>query len=727
MHVYLRVSRWIKEIQGEFAKYSIKILEAMCDELSELSVAIQSRSTLQYELRIKWERAEKYRRRVIGMLHSIISHLSGNEDDVQLVTKNDGDDESCLSNLDSYGNNIFVGDLGQFPDSLREDSDSFTHLLARILSNLSELDEHIESCLKANTRIFHQKMKSKLEIRVENATKHLKKASMELKDLLPSLLNNSDTQEDPAEGNASTLEMMYASLSSITPFLDPPRYESIFSLDLIRGCVLSRYKAAKQVWIDRSDGGRIDCIHFRSNQQNGQNKTAVVYCNPNAGLYETGTGFNFFGGNISKYSDSDGKNNWTDYYLGMGYDVFLFNYAGYGRSHGKNVLPQRWTNYRTGRFASSLIDFVPSPYSLQQDAVDVIKYVKNMQFESIILHGESIGGMAAASAASTLSLNASNSANPILLLVCDRTFCNLEAVAQRLVGKWTANAIRLLAPFWNTDVAGNFLSSTCPCKIVATDTTDAIIADASSLKSGISVSIELSGHKSKDVCWMRDIPRDFRMAEWENVGIWDYMRHPSSPCHGLVWPADKRISIEKAYVFAYSARRIGKVATAAKRGLLLSTSSESVNSSEGFEVSRCLVAGTKPDVESHLVASILSEREQVSILTELWYYVACCDGLCGCTLGHAVKGGLDETIIWLCNLLVFGGQHVASEAAKRNDGINISVQDDDFGANYDYRVSDERVRMLSIGSVISRLGHIYDKYCQNNENNGEYKLCAMVF
>ena len=245
MHVYLRVSRWIKEIQGEFAKYSIKILEAMCDELSELSVAIQSRSTLQYELRIKWERAEKYRRRVIGMLHSIISHLSGDEDDVQLVTKNDGDDESCLSNLDSYGNNIFVGDLGQFPDSLREDSDSFTHLLARILSNLSELDEHIESCLKANTRIFHQKMKSKLEIRVENATKDLKKASMELKDLLPSLLNNSDTQEDPAEGNASTLEMMYASLSSITPF----HKETVDGLRVMHRSVL-RYGLENRIMVN---------------------------------------------------------------------------------------------------------------------------------------------------------------------------------------------------------------------------------------------------------------------------------------------------------------------------------------------------------------------------------------------------------------------------------------------------------------------------------------------
>ena len=69
--------------------------------------------------------------------------------------------------------------------------------------------------------------------------------------------------------------------------------------------------------------------------------------------------------------------------------------------------------------------------------------------EKLIIHGESIGGMAAASTAKQLTSEekrkkrrSDNDFNLVAsaefelpILICDRTFCNLIAVAQRLVGK----------------------------------------------------------------------------------------------------------------------------------------------------------------------------------------------------------------------------------------------------------------------------------------------------
>jgi hypothetical protein len=161
----------------------------------------------------------------------------------------------------------------------------------------------------------------------------------------------------------------------------------------------------------------------------------------------------------------------------------------------------------------------------------------------LVIHGESIGGLAAAGAARALSQSPATK-DKLSLLLCDRTFCNLEATAQRLVGKymevdsshmlflnltyshcfwnaggWTGPGIRALAPFWNTDVAGDFLAADCP-KLVANDSSDAIIADASSLKAGISVSNEIRrGVSTSYLGWNMEAPLTYRMADWENVGV----------------------------------------------------------------------------------------------------------------------------------------------------------------------------------------------------------------
>ncbi len=86
-------------------------------------------------------------------------------------------------------------------------------------------------------------------------------------------------------------------------------------------------------------------------------------------------------------------------------------------------------------------------------------------------------------------------------------------------GSWTGPAIFALAPFWNLDVTGDFLSANCR-KIVANDSADAIIADASSLKAGVSLSREICrGESTAKLGWMTEAPLTYRMADWENVGV----------------------------------------------------------------------------------------------------------------------------------------------------------------------------------------------------------------
>ena len=128
---------------------------------------------------------------------------------------------------------------------------------------------------------------------------------------------------------------------------------------------------------------------------------------------------------------------------------------------------------------STFLAFKPSSESLKLDASIVARHIVHVVgVDELIIHGESIGGMAAAGAAKELTATPPRR-NISAILVCDRTFCNLEAVAQRLVGRWTGNAIRILTPGWSTDVARDFLAARCP-KIVAQDSADEIIHDFSS-------------------------------------------------------------------------------------------------------------------------------------------------------------------------------------------------------------------------------------------------------
>ena len=73
-------------------------------------------------------------------------------------------------------------------------------------------------------------------------------------------------------------------------------------------------------------------------------------------------------------------------------------------------------------------------------------------------------------------------------LIVDRTFCNLGAVAQYLVGGWTRPGLAMFT-CWNTDVRENYLGAAC-AKVLCSDVDDEIIAEQGSLKAGVAVALE---------------------------------------------------------------------------------------------------------------------------------------------------------------------------------------------------------------------------------------------
>jgi len=479
------------------------------------------------------------------------------------------------------------------------------------------------------------------------------------------------------------------------------------------------------------------------------------------------------GGNVV---EDDGKDEeereptcWTEYYIEHGYDIYLFNYAGYGRSFGGS---STWNNTATTEFRhgvlgalqrilySTFFAFKPSSESLKSDAAAVAHHIVDViGVDELVIHGESIGGMAAAGAAralttaTTSTVGATTTTKPpknhSTLLICDRTFCNLEAIAQRLVGQWTGNAIRLLTPGWSTDVARDYLAAQCP-KICANDCADEIVHDYSSLKAGLSFAGELTKGQTKNVGWMMSAPLEYRMADLDNVGVAN-SRMGAAGGNGALfrriknpptWPADKHVSWSEAYHFAACVKRIGKLATAAKKRMQRDSGISNVDEAEdeeGVEVSYSSSDNESSSTQSSPLANTdrssssmqkmkkSETKKTATLLIKLWNSLACCDGLCGHPLGHVVKEGFDCTISWLCCTVMFGSQVLAERAEKRWDKQRSSLdasttgldddsyvflpEDFDLRPNDGYQWSDEddvmRQYPLPIPVVLSSLKEIH--------------------
>ena len=150
-------------------------------------------------------------------------------------------------------------------------------------------------------------------------------------------------------------------------------------------------------------------------------KGLVIFCNPNAALYET-------------VSQQEYENSWLGFYVSLGYDVFFYNYRGYGRSEGS-----------------------PTPKNLREDGLKVMEFLYNefaASHQVFLVHGQSIGGMIACHIASKFPKQVSG-------LICDRTFGSLDATASRLMGNWAGNFMKYGA-LWSTNVVMDFLNVPCP-------------------------------------------------------------------------------------------------------------------------------------------------------------------------------------------------------------------------------------------------------------------------
>eukprot|EP00903_Cladosiphon_okamuranus_P007648 g7416.t2 len=462
-------------------------------------------------------------------------------------------------------------------------------------------------------------------------------------------------------------------------------YEGAAGFGLMREEMLIKSNA-QQIWLAMSDGTLLDCCYCKA--YGGRNGGArgggggggdrsgsvsggladersstgcVLFCNPNAGYYE------------SMVLAGEGNRNWVSFYTSVGCDVFLFNYRGYGRSGGS-----------------------ASPGNINKDVREVVDYLREqVGVTRLAVHGESIGGVAAASVARHSQVD---------LLVLDRSFSSLSAVAQRLMGGWTKWAIWGFTG-WDAHVAADYLGCRC-YKVLACDPEDMMISEGSSTKAGVSVMVELGTHPSSlDVY---EPPKAYKVA--------DYLRTcpPVERVSLPLCPQERLTSLQIAHFAAclrYIARKAPRMGAAESRGSPagaanrrrrqrhrrgeLPTDMDTVGSQE-VEMEMVSIgkeggkrdrdcgsgggsgdatgdAGGRQEGEAPSGPDPLAEGSSPSAidmsrpLGEIWVLLARVDGLCGRMLGRAVAKGFDDVRAWVCCLVVLGPVVRADTTGRREE------------------------------------------------------------
>jgi len=781
------------EIEGEFQKYSVRMLENAVEAMGELAMLIISKENSallgvglglngredkvermlekaygRYDVIPLWTKVSQYRDRVLGMYHDVLHCLlveSGN---------GVGGDDDGDNGLTKFGNNPLQGDVGKLVDVSEKAKVGGKEMIAalkKVLDALERLEVSAGEYMNSTMDTIENKEVTPDGIR---AAQYLFVSVTELGECLVSLEDpdssdtddsDNDSQENEMKGRRKSLvaegmNSVKSVISGILETFDPPPLRTIFGLDVLRGSMLSRYRGAQQIWIQKHDcGGYIDAIHMpadgvcRKASENNRIEKAVMFCNPNAGFVEVAAGLSLISGNVGEPTSTE-YSCWTDYYLQHGYDVILFNYTGYGRSHSGNRKTKsdlaRGIHIFRRIFTSAFLGFKPSPHSVKVDATDAATYIiENLHVTKFLIHGESIGGMAASGAANVISKRKYVDSNSLpitypTLLLCDRTFCNLNATAYRLVGSWTQFVIPLLTPSmrWNTDVAGDFISARCR-KVVAQDAQDAIIHDASSLKKGIATTKEFTKGITKGLGTFGDVPLTYRMADHEDVGVHE-SKHAkfmaSAQVQAPVWPADKHINLPEAFHFAACARRIGKVATSIRKRKHLDSTEKSLyeDEEEGIEITTVFSRDTDQQ-------SLECNQNEEDIILQVWDTLGLCDGCTGLPLGAAVRDGYDSTIDWLSGIVTLGSQRIALSAEKRYKTSqstrisfeSITVEDQDFEVYFPPTLTQDEadgVAPLPLPYVSQALRAVLDScdFISNDENpihivKRELEYCIKMF
>lgn len=206
----------------------------------------------------------------------------------------------------------------------------------------------------------------------------------------------------------------------IRSLLDGPQGFELLSFPIMRQSLISTYQS-EFFGVLGEDGNTISCVFIPTQKLShvgtigspkqpviGINETqkqtsigTVLFCCPNLGFIE---GIGSMNMDVS----------WVGYYNSLGFNVISFNYRGYGHSTG-----------------------IPSPLSCQKDVMSILIYLSTIYpytiGSRILVHGESIGGIASCFASSS---------SIVSLLVCDRTFSSLDATATRIMGDWAGFGLR---------------------------------------------------------------------------------------------------------------------------------------------------------------------------------------------------------------------------------------------------------------------------------------------
>lgn len=222
-------------------------------------------------------------------------------------------------------------------------------------------------------------------------------------------------------------------------FLQSP---TVGSLHQLRAEMRLRY-TAQQFWVTRAWGRKLDAMLISpAPVSEGEDEKLfagpiVVWCNPNAGYYET-----------MVYEAQ-----WLDFYVSQGCSLFLWNYRGYGRSAGR-----------------------PSPSSLASDVDSILDFLRGRGATQIGVHGRSIGGIAAC------HLVSARHASAVRFLVTDRTFSSLGCVARCTFGGWAEKCLALAAV--SADNFKGFSAATC-YKVMICDPRDQVVPDLAALRTAV--------------------------------------------------------------------------------------------------------------------------------------------------------------------------------------------------------------------------------------------------
>ncbi|GMH50137.1 hypothetical protein TL16_g00701 [Triparma laevis f. inornata] len=397
-------------------------------------------------------------------------------------------------------------------------------------------------------------------------------------------------------------------------------------------------------------------------------KGTVIYCNPNAGVWElTGLNLGLGVGGGGRMGDEAG---WIETYLQMGYDVVAFNYRGYGRScfyppsSSPSFLLKFWRWFRDWFGSGGL-----KPASLKNDGVVVCDAVVGAGGNSkLIVHGESIGGMVAASAA--------EGRDDDTLLIVDRSFKCLEAVAENMLGGWVGVAMRVFLRGWNSDIVTSFEKKR-GAKLICQDPFDQIINYTASLMVGVSWKKEVLGDLEQHMFPARVREEYVRMGEGRE-----------SEGGGLLFAPEKiaggdKLGLENLTKFAAAVRSIGIRVTKgnkrAREGLdpmaAMETNDFSDSDSDASEDEETGGGGARAKSASSS-AGWVGEGE-LRELNLAWNLLSVCDGLGGMGLGSAAKLNLEAVCIWLC-VCLRTGPCIVRRRSKRRTGGGEGIIESDF-------------------------------------------------